>query len=295
MTALTLPICPSCDSALTPPLACHCGYAAQDPEATARDAAAPRREGAESAGPVQYQSPAATVFPRPDVVTEVPALRAIESTAAAPSDGRDRSRTSLAMRGLIAGLIVAFVAAAGWGWSTKSELDKTKTELGGTQSSLATTQTALTDERRHSDELTTDNASLQAQASRQADCLSELRAEQADLSSLLSREEANFNATAVGSTWEVARTAQSAAVSETVDDYYQAYSAAFAGARSTANTWIAKGNAAWERAGAATATMSDEVATVNDETHALDAALATLMGRVSASAITCSSAPVSTL
>jgi hypothetical protein len=295
MTALPLPICPSCGSPLTPPLACPCGYIAPDPEATVGDATAPGRGGAESKTPVEYQSRAAIAFPRSGLVTEVPALRAIERSTAEPSDGRDRSRNKLAMRGLIASLIVAFVAAVGWGWTTKSELDSTKAKLAGTQSSLATTQTALTDERQHSDELTAENASLQAQASRQADCLSELRAEQADLNSLLVREGANFNATAVGSTWAVARTAQAAAVSETIDDYYQAYLAAFNGARSTANALIDKGNAVWERAVAATATMNDEIAKIDDETDALDAALATLMGRVSASAVTCSSAPASTL
>ena len=252
---------------------------------------APTRLSPVSSDPLPEMDPISTSAPEVPKVTPLEAapMPDIHTPASAPAP---RVATSSKMRfvvgGLVAALMIAVVGATAFGVATNGELDTTRARLSTTEARLSTTEASLASERQSSDKLTTSNASLKAQADRQSACLNELRAEQTDMGTLTcSRYMANFNATATGSSWALAQSAQIKELDAAVGDYWKAFDAAIKGNNSAATSSASEGYAAYQRAQDAVSIMGNEIGKVNDETKAADQAWAALSGRIASTVVTC--------
>lgn len=252
-------------------------------------------------GPLLYPVPRSSGEPTA-IPLSAPGVTSAQPQAPVPSASAGGTRNRVIVGAVISALALGLVASGAWGVSTKSELDSTRADLATTQGTvtqlqstldtvsgqLRTTEGNLAAERQHSDALGANNASLQSQVASLNSCMAELRTEQTEFQALVARQSDNFNATAKGSKWDAARSTQIAQLLKVADAYYDAYSAAWDEHYSSANSFIAKGNAAYKRAVAAAKTMSAEIGKVNAETDALDSAWAALQGRIDATAATCS-------
>lgn len=138
-----------------------------------------------------------------------------------------------------------------WGVTTSQNLSATQRDLATTEAQLSASNAeasklvsdkgdltaSITQLTTDKSGLTTKVAALTGQVGKQTQCIAALNANAAELQRISELQRANFNRTAKGSAWAKADKAA-------MGDYYKAYRAAFSGRLSTANSWIAKGNAA---------------------------------------------------
>ena len=210
--------------------------------------------------------------------------------------GQSRAgQTSRVVAIVIGVLVVLAVGAVVWGVATTQTLTTTQSQLATANQQLAGTTADLTSSKAQvsqlgsdkgeltsvngqltSDkaQLTSDKAQLTAtvaqltdQVSKQTQCISALNANAAELQRISGLASTNFNRSAKGSAWAKADDAA-------LTDYYNAYRSAFSGQLSTANSWIAKGNAAIKTKGAQVKIIDAATKKIEGAETALGVALA---------------------
>jgi hypothetical protein len=182
---------------------------------------------------------------------------------------------------------VLLIGALVWGGSTALALASTQTELATTAKNLSRTTSELSGSRAQASQLGAENgllsadraklssdvASMRNQLSKQVTCIAALTANATELQRISGLVTANFNRTAKGSAWAKAD-------SNAIDYFYKAYSAAFDRRLSTANSWIAKGNAAIK-------TKNAQIKIIDAATKSIEAAESALATALVQSATTC--------
>ena len=118
-------------------------------------------------------------------------------------------------------------------------------------------------------------------------CIAALRADRAGALHLAGSWLDTYNATAIGTPLAKADARYIAALKESRDDYFKAFSFAYKGQKTTANTWVAKGNAAIVRANAAVRAYNVEIAKINATGDAADLESAALTTQTAATDQTC--------
>lgn len=251
--------------------------------------------GAASAATAEVQPPADITSTRVPAEAPVGAGGAGEAAGivgapspAAPLRGAERNATrrTVVVVFTIVAMTVALVGVGYWGYSNSQDLSRTRDELAATRSSLASEQgaravaegqarllrTQVDTLTSQNDTMTSRNARLTSQVSAQGACIPALNADYAELQRIGDLQNANFNRTAKGSAWAKANDARQKAMNAAIDDYYEAYSAAFDGRYSAANTWITRGNAQMTKAGRLVKTMNAEIAKVDKSTKEIEQA-----------------------
>jgi hypothetical protein len=184
-------------------------------------------------------------------------------------------------------LSIALVASLIWAGTTAKTLSSTQIDLAASARQLVVTTSDVVAGKSRAAALGADNAQLvvdktkltsdavqiRSQVSRQTECISALQANATELQRISELATANFNRAAKGSAWAKAKT-------NAINDYYKAYSAAFDGRLSTANSWIAKGNAAIK-------TEAAQTKIINAATKKIEAAETELATAIRESGLTC--------
>ena len=152
-----------------------------------------------------------------------------------------------------------------------AQLGSDKGELTSANGQLTSDKTQLTSDKT---QLTANVAQLTEQVSKQTQCIAALNANATELQRISGLASTNFNRSAKGSAWAKADTAA-------LNDYYNAYRAAFSGQLSTANSWISKGNAAIKTKSTQSEFITDAA---TKKVEAAEAALGTALAQ---SATTC--------
>lgn len=190
---------------------------------------------------------------------------------------------------IAAGLAILAMGTFIWGTTTNQSLEKSGSDLVSTKAALAVSASQLTTSNGdlvsaktridanavEADRLQSLVAGLTDQVSRQTNCIAALTENAAELARISELQRANYNRFTSGSKWQKANTAA-------LDDYYNAYSAAFSGRYSTANSWIAKGNAQIKLANA-------QIKTGDAATTTIEKAQDALLIAITASSVTCGS------
>jgi len=164
--------------------------------------------------------------------------------------------------------------------STTTRLDATKALLESTRQSLATEQSAHANAEQRV-------IQLQSRVLAQDNCIQVLKDDVDELQRIRGLMGANFNRTATGSTWATASAARNLAVTNVLSDYYNAYSAAYEGSFSSANSWIVLGNAQLKIAVDQAGVMSSQTEITNGATAQIDTALRAFSQRLTSSYTTC--------
>lgn len=216
---------------------------------------------------------------------------------------------------LVAALLLTVIGSATWGYtihgtltSTQASLVNREAELVVSIGDLATTKGQLAD--RESDlrtsrtEIGTVRTQLQAeqasraqiekrvgvleqQVSAQNQCIIALDRNLDELNRIRSLMSANFNRSSRGSTYAVAESAREFAITSALRYYFDAYSAAYNGNRSLANSYAGLGNEQVRIASAQLATMNSETSRINAGTAEIGAALAGFQAQLAATNTTC--------
>ncbi len=229
-----------------------------------------------------------------------PPVLAIQTMSPVP--GRSASGPISRLAAIIIGIVaVLLVGAIVWGATTAQTLGTTQSQLANTSQQLSGTTTDLTSSKAQVAQLSSDKAELTSansglstdkihltsdkaqlttkvaqltdQVSKQTQCIAALNANATELQRISGLATTNFNRSAKGSAWAKADTAA-------ITDYYNAYRAAFSGQLSTANSWIAKGNAALK-------TKSAQVKVIDAATKVIDNAETALSAALARSTTTC--------
>lgn len=195
-----------------------------------------------------------------------------------PPDPRNKPKAGgLSRTALVGGaLVIALLGMTAFAFgqvqttqSTRAELDATNANLTTTNASLATETSDRASAETNARQLESQVSSLKAQLAGRDTCISGLVADAKELSRIQQDWVTNFNRDAETSKLAKARTAAEKFTSTASQDYYNAYKAAFAGNRTSANSWVSKANALVTKANA-------QVKIVNAQVKAIDAATAKL-------------------
>lgn len=182
------------------------------------------------------------------------------------------------LRAVAGALVVALLGTAFSAYRLSSDLSTARATIVSQSDKLARTEASLQAATTRGDQLTAQVATMQAQLQGQKDCMSALQADAATTRQIEDLETKDYNLAAEGSVWAKANTARNAAVAAALDDYYQAYSAAFNGLYASANTWISRGNAQGDVAIRNVATMNAEIKKMDALTNQIEGMLATAGG-----------------
>jgi hypothetical protein len=172
-----------------------------------------------------------------------------------------------------AGLAVVAVTAAVWGAANARDLGASRAALLDKTVELAAASSQVTTAEAKASTLGRQLAQLTQQVSLDGACIEAMQANQAELMRISNLIKANFDRIAPLSVYDYANTAA-------LRDYYNAYSAAFDGRRSTANRWIKKGNAQIEKA-------REQLKPINATSYGLDFATRDLRGSIDAAGTKC--------
>ncbi len=222
-------------------------------------------------------------------VAAIPPVEASEAMSDAP-----RARRITALRVGLAALVVALLASVAQGYSTNQTLDHTKTDLAdnqealaGTQSQLDATEGQLSAETSARSQAEGEASHLQRQLSGLQDqlaardaCIAALKADEEELRKIQREQTTNFNRSAEDSALVKADAARDAALLEVAEDYYKAFSNAYDGNFATANSWVAKGNRAVDRADAQLKVYDVEIGKINAGTTKIDGEMAALSASI---------------
>jgi chromosome segregation ATPase len=157
---------------------------------------------------------------------------------------------------LIVVLGVALSGVTAWGYTATQDLQG---QLATSQAQFATSETRLADEQQKTAALTSQVTNLNSRVAAQTSCIAALKSKADALERIRLQQVAISNMTAEGSMWAAASVDRTTAFLAALDDYYKAFSAAWDGRKTTANSWIDKGNAEYRRVTEATATMNAEI------------------------------------
>jgi hypothetical protein len=231
-----------------------------------------------------------------------PATTPTPDQSTPPSEGPSTTASMMRRRPLVvafgaAVLVVALLASAVYGFTTSQTLDRTNANLATTNANLATTTDSLTstqgelgstksdltsEAEAHSQadasvaRLNNQVSGLQSQLEARDACVTELRADEAQLQKISREQTTQFNRSAKDSALVKADVAYTSALKEVADDYYNAYSDAWNGSYATANSWVAEGNSASSRAAQAVKLYNAEIAKINAGTTKVDGEMAAL-------------------
>lgn len=172
-------------------------------------------------------------------------------------------------------LAVALVGTAVFAYGESGDLSEARTTITGLRDRLARTEASLAAASAEGDRLTAQVGTLQAQAQRQLDCVSALQGDAAVARAIEDLQTKNYNLAAQRSAWAQASLARDKALHAALNDRYQAYSAAFNGAYSTANLWMDRSNAQIDIANAKLAKMRSEIEKMNALNHRIEGMLST--------------------
>jgi chromosome segregation ATPase len=181
------------------------------------------------------------------------------------------------------------------------EIDRVRVELASVEierasaiSSLTQEKTARSEGEREIRSLSADNDSLRVQVARQEECIAALRERQVELSHIATLQTENYNRFVSDSVWGKAFAANQKAMSTAIDDYYNAYSRAFNGALSAANTWIDRGNTQVDKANKQLSVMNSEIEAGNQANQDIEGALSDVVTAILEAATTCGFSEVET-
>jgi hypothetical protein len=118
-------------------------------------------------------------------------------------------------------------------------------------------------------------------------CINALRADRASALQLTSDWIATYNSTATGSALAKANANELKYLKLSRDDYFKAYQYAYKGQKTSANTWIKKGNDAIALANKAVTAYNAEVAKINASAAKNSTAADTLDTQITATDETC--------
>jgi hypothetical protein len=118
-------------------------------------------------------------------------------------------------------------------------------------------------------------------------CIAALRSDRTAALHLAGSWLAAYNATAAGSALSKADDKYLLALKESRDDYFKAYTYAYKGQKTTANSWVKKGNAAIARANAAVRAYNAEIAKINAMADAASMESNALQTQIAATDATC--------
>lgn len=218
-----------------------------------------------------------------------PGASSVEGDDRADAGGpQRRPRLALALG------VVALVGALGFGvmqaqaaGTTRATLDATSATLDQATTDLAATQDQLADAQAA--EKTANNRAdvLSRQLEGRTECVSALVANAIELDRIRNEWVANFARDTEDSTAGKADAKRDKYLDAAIADYYKAYSAAFDGRRTTANSWIAKGNTAIKKAAAQVKIVNAEIKAINAKTVELEAASVALDTSIAATTTTC--------
>jgi uncharacterized coiled-coil DUF342 family protein len=181
-------------------------------------------------------------------------------------------------------LAVLLAGVVAWGIDGRNEVRRLNDDLSRAGAELQATQ-------QENSRLIAENETLVEQVQAQDACLKVLLSIQEELVAAYEKMRDNFNATAEGSKYAKAFVTDRESLRDAIDYYYRAYSAAFVGRLTTANSYIAKGNAEIKKSDAALETLIAEAAKVDKVTDELGATVSQLGDRMSDAAVTCRASP----
>lgn len=155
-----------------------------------------------------------------------------------------------------AGLLILLVATSAWGFVGLQDSNRSREALNAARAELAMTRSDL--------EAATSRAeAAEARASALSECVSQWESTAQEGQALLDLEEQRFALWVSGSVWSAADLARDAALIGAKDDYYQAYSQAFAGNLTKASEAIKAGNAKVAVANTNNEIMTGEIAKID--------------------------------
>jgi hypothetical protein len=120
-----------------------------------------------------------------------------------------------------------------------------------------------------------------------AACIAALRADRTASIHISNEWIDQFNASAEGSPLLAYQAAYLKALKESRDDYFKAYQYAFRGQKTTANSWVAKGNSAITRSNTYLAKYNAQITKIDTKSDAIDAEMATFDQQMTATDETC--------
>lgn len=174
---------------------------------------------------------------------------------------------------LVAALSLALVTTGTWGFITTNDLSAARATIDQQNLRIAGLQTDLAQEKTRGDGLAASVANLQARVKNQDACIGALAIDASTLNQIAAKQTTLSNMTAKGSTWANASLARDAAEAAALDDYYQAYRAAWDGSYSSANTWVARGNTQIKEASRQLDVMNAEIAKADQLVDEVDGML----------------------
>ena len=186
--------------------------------------------------------------------------------------------------------ILAIGGAAYLGYTLNQDLATTRSTLATTQSDLGSTETDLDDttaeiaatkaewEERVAEQATLEAQTdeLSAQVATQTECVRLQEEALAALIVISDLQTENFNRTADESTWAKAEDTRGDNIDAALDEFYEAYKAAFQGSTVTAKTHADRGKAAQARLADADAQQAAELKLVDEKAAEIQAAMDTL-------------------
>ena len=119
-------------------------------------------------------------------------------------------------------------------------------------------------------------------------CIDALRGDRGAALALIAAQTKNFNRWTIGSVLDKANAAAQKARNDQRDALYKAYQYAYRGSKATADQWITKANAAFDRATAAFKKYNAEIAVINKATAKINADRHLLFDGMDATDLTCS-------
>ena len=171
--------------------------------------------------------------------------------------------------------------------ATVFRLESTRVDLTAARAELDTTKLQLGQEKTIRAGFEAQTTQLQTRVKAQDSCIQAMNDNVRELQTIDALMTDNYNRTAVGSVWAQANAARSSALSSAIDAYYQAFSNAYDGFRTTANTWIATGNRYIQTATSQVGIMNSEVAKGNQALVSIDSAFASFNQHLAQTKATC--------
>ena len=171
-----------------------------------------------------------------------------------------------------------------YGFTTTQSLDQSRADLAttrdslfGTQSQLDATRVNLTNEtgtrskaEAEARRLQNVTAGLQDQLAARDVCVAALKADEEQLQKIQREQTTNFNRSTEDSTLAAAQRSYIAALIEKAQDYYNAFSNAWDGNYTSANSWVVAGNSASRRADALAKTYNTGISKINAGTKKIE-------------------------
>jgi cell division protein FtsB len=171
--------------------------------------------------------------------------------------------------------------------STQDDLESTDATLDETTADLATTTKSLADATAQRTDLDSQINELSGQVATQTECVTLQKAALLELVRISLLQTENFNRTTEGSSWDKAEKKRAGNITTALDQFYEAYSAAFKGSSGTAKAHSDKGKAAQTKIAEAEAQQVAELKVVDTKAAEIQAAIDALQEQLTTTETTC--------